>query len=145
MNTFRWEYKTKNIKQFRSHKYPGLSGTCWPSGAHFHGSNRDIPALSLQKVLQCRQKKWINYFPAKLYLLVGPFTSERLSVKLPLLNEPAEHLSLHEDLQESPYSLGRDGLQEALSLKRAGSGGWGGGGGVAVLAFAGDEEWIVAN
>lgn len=72
------------------------------------------------------------------------FTSERLPVKLPLLNEPAKHLSLHEDLQETPHGLGRDGFQKALSLKWAGNGGRGGGG-IAILALTSDEERIVTD
>lgn len=64
-------------------------------------------------------------------------------MELPLLDEPAKHLGLHEDIQETPDRLGWDGFAETLTQERAGDGG-GGRGGVAVLPFAGDEEGIVA-
>lgn len=65
-------------------------------------------------------------------------------MELSLLDEPAEHLGLHEDLQEAAHGLGRDGFAEALALEGARDRG-GGRGGVAVFPFAGDEELIVAN
>lgn len=71
------------------------------------------------------------------------FTSQSLPVQLSLLDEPAEHLGLHEDLQEAPHSLGRNRFTKTLALKGAGDRG-GRRGGVAVFPFTGDEEWIVA-
>lgn len=65
-------------------------------------------------------------------------------MELPLLDEPAEHLRLHEDLQEAPHSLGGGCLPEPLALEGAGARG-GGRGGVAVLTFTKEEEWIVAH
>ncbi len=64
-------------------------------------------------------------------------------MELSLLDEPAEHLGLHEDLQEATHSLGRDRFTKTLALEGAGDRG-GGRGGVAVLPFADDEEGIVA-
>lgn len=64
-------------------------------------------------------------------------------MELSLLDEPAEHLGLHEDLQEATHGLGRDRFTKALALEGAGDRG-GRRGGVAVLPFADDEEGIVA-
>lgn len=64
-------------------------------------------------------------------------------MELSLLDEPAEHLGLHEDLQEATHGLRWDRFTETLALEGAGDRG-GGRGGVAVFPFAGDEEWIVA-
>lgn len=70
-------------------------------------------------------------------------TSQRLPVKLSLLDEPAEHLGLHEDLQEAAHGLRQDCFTKTLAQEGAGD--WGGGRGrVAVFPFPCDEEWIVA-
>lgn len=73
-----------------------------------------------------------------------PYTFQGSPVELPLLDEPAEHLGLHEDLQEAAHGLGRDGFAETLPLEGAGARG-GGRRGVAVFPLADDEEWIVAH
>lgn len=78
-----------------------------------------------------------------LFFFLHRFTSQSLPAELSLLDEPAKHLGLHEDLQEATHSLGRDGLAKTLALEGAGDRG-GGRGGVAVFPFAGDEELIVA-
>lgn len=63
---------------------------------------------------------------------------------LSLLDEPAKHLRLHEDLQEATHSLGQDRLTETFTLEGAGHGG-GGRRGVVILAIAEEEERIVAH
>lgn len=70
--------------------------------------------------------------------------SQSVPVELPLLDEPAEHLGLHEDLEEATHGLGGDRFAKALPLEGAGDRG-GGRGGVAVLPLAGEEERIVAD
>lgn len=71
------------------------------------------------------------------------YTSQSLPVELPLLDEPAKHLGLHEDLQEATHSLRWDRFTKTIPLERAGD--WGGGrGGVAIFPFTDDEERIVA-
>ncbi|TNN71908.1 hypothetical protein EYF80_017915 [Liparis tanakae] len=72
------------------------------------------------------------------------FTSQSLSVELPLLDEPAEHLGLHEDLQEATYGLRWDCFAKTLTLEGASDRG-GGRGRVAVFPFTRGEEWIVAH
>lgn len=44
-------------------------------------------------------------------------SSESLPMKLPLLDEPAKHLRLHEDLQEAAHGFGWDGFAKTLSPK----------------------------
>lgn len=65
-------------------------------------------------------------------------------MKLSLLDEPAKHLSLHEDLQEATHSLRQDCFAKTFTLEGAGDRG-GGRGRIAILSFADDEEWIVAH
>lgn len=79
-----------------------------------------------------------------LFFSLQLFTSQSLSVELSLLDEPAKHLGLHEDLQEAAHCLGRDHFTKTLALEGAGDWGWGRGG-VAILPFSGDEELIVAH
>lgn len=124
--------------------YPNLWETCWPSGVHSHGWSLDTPAPSLQTVLKRERNNhesppnsWTSSPSLQL------FTSQSLPVHLPLLDEPAKHLSLHEDLQEAAHSLGRDRFAKTLALEGAGDRGWGRGG-VAIFPFSGDEELIVA-
>lgn len=86
---------------------------------------------------------WITSLQLDLFLSQQVFTFQSLPVELSLLDEPAEHLGLHEDLQEATHGLRRDRLTKTFALEGAGDRG-GGRGGVAVFPFTGDEEWIVA-
>lgn len=87
---------------------------------------------------------WIASRRLSLFLSVLVLTSQSLPVQLSLLDEPAKHLGLHEDLQEAAHGLGRDGFAKTLPLEEAGDRG-GGRGGVAVFPFPVDEELIVAD
>lgn len=86
---------------------------------------------------------WIASWQRDLFFFLQLFTSQSLPVELSLLDEPAKHLGLHEDLQEATHSLRRDCFTKTLALEGAGD--WGGGrGGVTVFPFTNDEEGIVA-
>lgn len=88
-------------------------------------------------------KLWINSTHLNGTLLLDLFTSQRLPVELSLLDEPAEHLGLHEDLQEAAHSLRGYCFAKTLPLEGAGNWGWRWWG-VAVLSFTDDEEWIMS-
>lgn len=79
-----------------------------------------------------------------LYFSLQPITFQSLPVELSLLDEPAKHLGLHENLQETAHSLRRDGFTKTLTLEGTGDG-RGGRGGVAIFTFSGDEELIMAH
>ncbi len=79
-----------------------------------------------------------------IFFLRQPLTFQSLPVELSLLDEPAKHLGLHENLQEAAHSLRRDRFTETLSSEGAGDRG-GGRRGVAIFSFSGDEELIVAH
>lgn len=87
---------------------------------------------------------WVASRQLNLFFSPQLVTSQGLPVELSLLDEPAKHLGLHEDLQEAAHSLGWDRFTKALALEGAGDRG-GGRGGVAVFPFSGDEELIVAH
>ena len=63
-----------------------------------------------------------------------PLTSDPLLPHLPFLDEAPKHLRLHEDLQEAPEALGRDGLAESLTLQSP-----------LLSLVGGQEEGVVAH
>lgn len=87
---------------------------------------------------------WFGFQQPNLSFPLQLFTSQSLSVELPLLDEPAKHLGLHEDLQEATHGLRWDCFAKTLTLEGASDRG-GGRGRVAVFPFTRGEEWIVAH
>lgn len=55
-----------------------------------------------------------------LFISLQLFTSQSLPVELSLLDKPAKHLGLHEDLQEAAHCLGQDCFTKTLTLEGAG-------------------------
>lgn len=66
---------------------------------------------------------WINPQYLNLSLPFNIFTSQSLPVEFSLLDEPAEHLGLHEDLQEAAHGLRWYCFTKTLPLEGAGN--WG--------------------